>query len=399
MLRELTRELSFQPQRELRFDMVSMDDEELTEDVQPSRVQMRRRLLGAGTLTVTVALVLVLAVVAKVKMSEKPRAGEREEELLIESPSSCCSWNNKDCGHGGKYCQEGPENCRKCLGQWGGFQDPCMWGHPPAPPLPRIWHYHGKAELKVKVLSYNLEWWATGGGAASTVVTGSSRQTPYDAMGFQECNNPWQLLWQAGIQHEYEAMHVNHGRAVDLCIVYRNATWTLLARGEQSVANDKTFGARYAMWVRLEHIRTKERLFFMNHHGPLPLNSGGTSGGPATASALLDLVIQHAAEGDAVILVGDFNADGGSLTVRQLECRLSHVAWGDKYNGIDNVFANVKFSHIANGHGKTLHGGDSDHNALSVSIDLSPSQRPAESSPAANHTDLAAAGNETEVSV
>jgi len=119
------------------------------------------------------------------------------------------------------------------------------------------------------------------------------------------------------------------------------------------------------------HQDQRDPFFFANHHGPLPLNSGGVPGGPATASALLGQVAKNSQSGDAIILVGDFNADGGSLTIRQLECRMNHVAWGDKYNGVDNIFANVAFSHISRGHGKSLYGGNSDHNALEVFLDLS----------------------------
>jgi len=283
----------------------------------------------------------------------------------------CCSWNNEDCGHGGNFCQEGPDSCQTCNGKWGNFTDPCSWGHPPAPPLPKIRNYVGKAKLGVKILTYNLEWWRTGGGAAPFVMESSSKKIPYDVLGFQECENPWQLLWQADWQSDYHAIHVAHGRAVQLCIAYRNTTWKLLNSGDAWVSQDQKYGSRYVMWVRLQHIKTKEILFFANHHGPLPLNSGGVPGGPATASALLGQVAKNSQSGDAIILVGDFNADGGSLTIRQLECRMNHVAWGDKYNGVDNIFANVAFSHISRGHGKSLYGGNSDHNALEVFLDLS----------------------------
>mmetsp|Transcript_26010 Transcript_26010/g.49819 ORF Transcript_26010/g.49819 Transcript_26010/m.49819 type:complete len:447 (+) Transcript_26010:94-1434(+) len=284
----------------------------------------------------------------------------------------CCSWNSEDCGHGDNFCQEGPHNCQTCNGKWGNFNDPCAWGHPPALPLPKINIYGGKMKLGVKILTYNLEWWKTGGGAAPFVMESSSKKIPYDVMGFQECENPWQLLWQADWQSDYHAIHVAHGRAVQLCIAYRNTTWTLLSSGDMSVSQDQTYGSRYTMWVRLQHIKTREIMFFANHQGPLPLNLGGIPGSPSTGSALLGQVAHNSQPGDAIILVGDFNADGGSLTIRQLECRLRHVAWGDKYNGVDNIFANVAFSHISKGHGKSLYGGNSDHDALEVFVDLSP---------------------------
>mmetsp|Transcript_72834 Transcript_72834/g.200997 ORF Transcript_72834/g.200997 Transcript_72834/m.200997 type:complete len:418 (+) Transcript_72834:74-1327(+) len=332
-----------------------------------------RRAWGAGTLLVTAAALVAAAVLAVRAVQPVAASESADHTVVLGDTGGCCSWNHVDCGHGGTYCQKGPGPCKKCNGVWGHFQDSCTWGHPPAPPLPEVWRYHGKTDLKVKVMSYNLEWWATGGGQAAQVIKGSSKSMPYDFMGFQECNDPWHVLWMGGLQHEYEAWHVNRGAAVDICITWRNASWQKLGSGVKQVATDKwpsKYGARYAMWARFQHVKTKEIVFFMNHHGPLPLNSGGASGGPNTASALLGLVTAEAKPDDAIILVGDFNADGGSLTVRQLECKMSHVAWGDKYNGVDNVFANVEFSSIDHGHGKTLYGGNSDHNALNVVIDL-----------------------------
>lgn len=76
------------------------------------------------------------------------------------------------------------------------------------------------------------------------------------------------------------------------------------------------------MWVRLQHVTTKQVVFFINHHGPLPVQSGGRCGGEATAFNILELIAIQAREGDVVVLTGDFNAGADSETVKQLSTRM-----------------------------------------------------------------------------
>jgi len=71
--------------------------------------------------------------------------------------------------------------------------------------LPTIWPFRGKAATKVKVLSYNLEWWATGGAGANRVIEASSKDLVYDFMGFQECNDPWHVLWAGDLHNHVDA--------------------------------------------------------------------------------------------------------------------------------------------------------------------------------------------------
>merc|ERR1719362_736329 len=96
-----------------------------------------------------------------------------------------------------------------------------------------------KAKLGVKMSTYNLEWWKRGSGAPSFVMQSWSKQVPYDVLGFQECENPWQRLWQPGWQSDYQAIHAAHGRDVQICVAYRNSTWKSLSSGGAWVSQDQ----------------------------------------------------------------------------------------------------------------------------------------------------------------
>ncbi|CAE8662736.1 unnamed protein product, partial [Polarella glacialis] len=142
---------------------------------------------------------------------------------------------------------------------------------------------------------------------AGQVIKDSAAALPYDFMGFQECEDPVAVLGPAGLLEEYAAFQGAHA----ICLAYRKAAWSLLERGEQDVADDlptKYYGTRGTQWMRLAHKKTNRTVFFVNHHGPLSVNSGGLCGGEATANNLLHLMGTKAQAGDVLILVGDFNA-------------------------------------------------------------------------------------------
>jgi len=130
----------------------------------------------------------------------------------------------------------------------------------------------------------------------------------------------------------------------------------------------KWYGKRGAQWMRLQNIRTGKTLFFVNHHGPLSVNSGGVCGGHATAHNLLKLMAQKAAVGDLLILVGDFNANAASNTIQGLWPHLVHVFNGDSWGGVDNIFSNVDAGSIEST--KILGSGGSDHDAISVVLNV-----------------------------
>jgi len=233
------------------------------------------------------------------------------------------------------------------------------------------------APVQVKVLTYNLEWWSLFqqlgglGGSAGKLIAAAGKPQPFDIMGFQECQDPLWVLRDAGLLSQYTAVQ----GAAGLCMAYKTANWKALAQGEEFVAEDQPgqyYGKRSAQWARLQHTATGKVVLFVNHHGPLTVNSGGICGGKATAGNLIHILAKSAVRGDSIVLLGDFNADGSSETVQELAKRLYKVYAGVSYGGVDNIFSNVKFSQEA----LDLGGGGSDHNALTAVIDIAGSPMP-----------------------
>jgi len=229
----------------------------------------------------------------------------------------------------------------------------------------------------VKLLTYNLFWWslftARGGnnGSASKLIAHAGHAEPFDVMGFQECMDPQRVLSDARLSERYSGFGGDGSGTAATCMAFHKGRWALLARGFEYVAEDSRaqyFGRRAAQWMRLRHIVSGMTLFFVNHHGPLPINSGGQCGGAALASRLLHLIVRHAHRGDTVILLGDFNADDSSATIRHLRRRLRKAYMGVVDGGIDHVFTNLDSSAVVSR--ANLGAGGSDHDALSVVVEL-----------------------------
>jgi len=104
----------------------------------------------------------------------------------------------------------------------------------------------------------------------------------------------------------------------------------------------------------------------VNHHGPLRVNSGGRKGGPETAYNILTAIYDNVQLGDAVILLGDFNAQIGSQTVRALERYIPRVASGTSLGGVDHFFSELSMI----GEMENLGSGGSDHDALIATFAL-----------------------------
>jgi hypothetical protein len=268
----------------------------------------------------------------------------------------------------------------------------CQQGHPQEWRMPKIWPYTGSEatvapdnttiDVRLKVLSYNLYWWSLygvrkgnaewpyGPGSASVLIADASKSEPFDVMGFQECKDPERVLSEAGLLGNYTFYHGPH----DTCVAFRNATWSLLGSGHSEVAEDGDFvrknywSKRTGQWLRLRHKASGRVLFFVNHHGPLPLHSGGLCGGLATAYNLLQLISNNMESTDAVVLVGDFNANSHSMTVRSMKSELNLLYEGIAFGGVDNFFANVEEEHVLERHNYG-HGG-SDHHALGLVMEL-----------------------------
>jgi len=227
------------------------------------------------------------------------------------------------------------------------------------------------------VLTYNLFWWSLfgirggQGGSAGKLIASNSRSMPFDFMAFQECEQAVLVLQDAGLADWYDFEHASR----HICVAYRTSVWRRLSYGVQDVAEDmqaQYYGKRSAQWMRLQH---KEHngtfVFLMNHHGPLPVDTGGVCGGMATAFNLLKLIHTHARDGDAVILAGDFNSGSSAITVMEMQNHMHRAYWGRVLDGIDNIFTNLGQSAIV--HRENLGTGGSDHDALSLVLELKPS--------------------------
>lgn len=226
---------------------------------------------------------------------------------------------------------------------------------------------------EVKVLSYNLFWWNLfkihhgSDRSAGRLISRTGGQHHFDFMGFQECDDVWRVLRDAGLSSsEYDA--IDGGRAI--AVAYRKTVWTLLEHDSVDVGEDSRqqyYGKRSAMWLRLRNAENKT-VFFMNHHGPLKVSQGGGCTGSATALNIMKVIGTHAHANDLIVLVGDFNADLRSSRIRELERRLTRVHSGHFLGGIDHIFSNCG----ERGAGQTLAKGDgahkSDHNALSATF-------------------------------
>lgn len=231
-------------------------------------------------------------------------------------------------------------------------------------------------ELEVKVMTYNLFWWNLYGirqgdhNSAGNLISHSQQEDEktlvYDFMAFQECDDVFRVLNDAkaaGLSGEYGAVPGGHA----LGIIYRSSRWSLLDHGVDDVAEDHAsqwYGNRGAQWARLEHSQTGKTVLLVNHHGPLPVNSGGKCGGRATAYNILHTVATKGHQGDAVIVTGDFNAGLTSATIPELSARLNRVFTGLIMGGIDHIFS----SSCSASTGRRLSLGGSDHEALDARI-------------------------------
>jgi len=80
------------------------------------------------------------------------------------------------------------------------------------------------------------------------------------------------------------------------------------------------------------------------------------------------MIVSNSHAGDAVVLVGDFNAGKPSMTIKQLSSRMHHIYSGIVDGGVDNMFTNLPASNVM--HKANLGHGGSDHDALSVTLSI-----------------------------
>jgi len=232
-----------------------------------------------------------------------------------------------------------------------------------------------QGSTEVKILTYNLFWWNLfdqnwgRDKSAGRLIASSSGPDHYDIMGFQECNVKERIMSDAievGLPDEYEIFDGGDAfRDRSICVAYRKTRWQLLEWGMDFVGEDnwaQYYGKRAAMWLRLQEASGLV-VFFMNHHGPLPVNQRGGCAGIATAYNILNLIAGNAHDTDKIILVGDFNSDLSSDRIPELSDRLHRVYTGVAMGGVDHIFSNCN-----NATGFNLGKGGSDHDALSVNF-------------------------------
>jgi len=231
----------------------------------------------------------------------------------------------------------------------------------------------GGENLSVKILTYNLFWWRLfnqlhgRGGSAGKLIAASNAQGHFDIVAFQECQDKNRVMRDAGLSKYYQMFDAPYGK----CVGYRKDAWELLDNGHGNITADvywNDYGMRGAQWLRLGHKKTGHKVFFMNYHGGLSVNSGGVCGGPGAARNLLKLMNNHSRDDDKVILVGDFNSNPASRLVQELRTRLLHVYSGSVLGGIDNILTNLPASSVVGSW--NLGNAGSDHDALTTVFNL-----------------------------
>mmetsp|Transcript_131184 Transcript_131184/g.255624 ORF Transcript_131184/g.255624 Transcript_131184/m.255624 type:complete len:514 (-) Transcript_131184:66-1607(-) len=323
---------------------------------------------------------------------EKKDDDKGNSSKIVAAIHGCCTWNGP-CDSSNAFCNVNEGKCKGCGGHWktnttprdfGGWDKAwCAKGKMDSWALPSMPAYKpaSRKSLTVKILDWNLAWYAVytkKGGEGGQQGKWLASSGPYDIMGFQECQNPWRVLGDGGLSDTYHAYQGGGAKDSEaICVLYKKDTWDELEHGEDNVAEDKPgkwtyFGKRLVVWFRLRHKETKETVMFVNHHGPLPLGSGGICGGHATAYNILEVMQNNSKTGDAIILVGDFNAGADSLTVNQLSSTLTRCFSGYKFNGIDHLFTNFDAKRMVNS--ANLGGHGSDHDALTISVKLGPQE-------------------------
>jgi len=174
----------------------------------------------------------------------------------------------------------------------------------------------GSSGQSLSVITMNLFWWnlfgQRGGDNFFSVFSGSG---PYDLLFFQECDDVDRIA--NGLPYDLSTW----GPAHSVAVAWSNSRFTLIARGWENVAEDRYdqyYGDRCVVWARLQDTVSGLIVFAVSHHGPLPVDTGGATGGAAVASRIHAVISSNKGSGDTVIMGGDFNAHNTFTTVTTL---------------------------------------------------------------------------------
>jgi endonuclease/exonuclease/phosphatase family metal-dependent hydrolase len=230
------------------------------------------------------------------------------------------------------------------------------------------------------VLSYNLAGHERDSTVAGELLAAAHMREPLDLIGLQECYDPRSILRAAGLDHEFSTLMGRREIVIRqhcmetlgcraLALAYRTSRWDVLDHGYSDVAEDKVtslHGRRSVLWARLRDKTLGQTVFFMDYHGPLPVNSGGLCGGYATAFNLLKIAGHYAHRQDAVLLAGDFNADVTSHTVTELSRYFDAVHTDRPSTSLDHFFATC--SRVVTVEDLSVNGSDQDALRVALSV-------------------------------
>lgn len=186
-----------------------------------ARCQIRSCTMGA-LLAAALLSIVALTMQTSIRHSMDKIAGIAGVELKAEGPPPPLG-----SPRGRLWCNQGlPEQAM----------------YPPFAPLPNLWRpAPAGPAIQVKALTYNLYWWhlfqeLNSGVTAARLVadTGTGSSTPYDAMAFQECEDVNLVLSLAGLSEHYSAIQGHKA----MCMAYRTKAWSLVANGQEAVAED-----------------------------------------------------------------------------------------------------------------------------------------------------------------
>lgn len=164
------------------------------------------------------------------------------------------------------------------------------------------------------MLSYNLEWHKTGGGA--DIVKTINANGDFDLIGMQECEDVNVFISQVGKGH-WGSYQVQKGPGSqpskpnqgDICLAFNTDVFEEISRGHAPVGIDG-WATRQMQWVYLKIKGTRENLLFANTHGPVGQCIGQYQGWSAVADAYLKNTKGQMQPGDHLFFVGDFNCGG-----------------------------------------------------------------------------------------
>jgi hypothetical protein len=226
------------------------------------------------------------------------------------------------------------------------------------------------ATANVKVYSHNLFWWnlyqrrGGNGRSAGRLLAQTSGPQEYDILGLQECGDVKRYLNDAsreGLREQYGSIDGGWG----LAIAYRESRWSAISSGAEIVSEDtrqQYFGTRAVQWARLRRNDGKIVLF-LNHHGPLPINSGGRCGGTNTGYNIMKTIANNLHAGDAVIMVGDFNSKSSSSLFAVLDKHMYRTITSGGW-GIDHILSSCGDDSVIDA--RELGKGGSDHPAMNA---------------------------------